>query len=635
MMIIAAIIAFGMVGAAQSPPPFAISSIPTGLRPLGMDIAFPSGLVTSYVVVANSGDNSVSFLRAGAGGGTTAGSGYIVIVPELKVAEIPSPYAVATCPRVPDQFNQLDPISFRVLVSSPSDNSVHVVGMPPTHGGITVLGTLQVGPQPHSIACFEGPGRKVWGAVSNVGDNSLTVFDVDTLTVIARIPNMPASRGFHGIRGIRTSGVTTAAGRVVVAGTDANVVTTVSLDTFRILNQTPVARPTAITEFGNIYVASSGSNEIFEYNPFDTGLTSRYKNVPSPEDVVGSELGFFATIGGQDSLSFWRQDEFDTPRSVIPEIPSPRALAVIALEHCLDARPSISPCARPERVSAVLVTSTSSNSLFFIQLNHPPLPAVPANFPVHNGADFASGQAAPGALASASVATGVSEAFNASLFGEPLPKTLAGVTLKIGGSLSFDTPSNQWVYSSTGAVDAPLHFVGPNQINFQVPTGISLGDSVPAQLTKPDGSTLLTTFRIVPTAPGIFTVLMNGQGQAAALNQDNSQNGNPQSILGAKPAARGSVIQIFATGAGETDPPLLPGEPAPANGDPLVFTRVQPTVTIGGQTARVLFSGMAPGWVGLWQINAEVPQNVTPGPAVPLTLTAGGTLSNTVNIAVE
>ncbi|OFW08931.1 MAG: hypothetical protein A3H27_00530 [Acidobacteria bacterium RIFCSPLOWO2_02_FULL_59_13] len=44
---------------------------------------------------------------------------------------------------------------------------------------------------------------------------------------------------------------------------------------------------------------------------------------------------------------------------------------------------------------------------------------------------------------------------------------------------------------------------------------------------------------------------------------------------------------------------------------------------------------MAPGWVGLWQINAEVPSNLAPGSAVPMTLTAGGITSNTVTIAVE
>jgi len=58
-------------------------------------------------------------------------------------------------------------------------------------------------------------------------------------------------------------------------------------------------------------------------------------------------------------------------------------------------------------------------------------------------------------------------------------------------------------------------------------------------------------------------------------------------------------------------------------------------VTIGGKSARVLFSGMAPGWVGLWQINAEVPAEVTRGPTVPLVISAGGVASNTVTIAVQ
>jgi uncharacterized protein (TIGR03437 family) len=95
------------------------------------------------------------------------------------------------------------------------------------------------------------------------------------------------------------------------------------------------------------------------------------------------------------------------------------------------------------------------------------------------------------------------------------------------------------------------------------------------------------------------------------------------------------VIRIFATRAGDTDPPLLPGEAAPASGDPLVLTRVQPTVSIGGIAAKVLHSIMAPGFPGTWQIDAEVPLNVSPGPAVPLTVSAGGFDGNSVTIAVE
>ena len=58
-------------------------------------------------------------------------------------------------------------------------------------------------------------------------------------------------------------------------------------------------------------------------------------------------------------------------------------------------------------------------------------------------------------------------------------------------------------------------------------------------------------------------------------------------------------------------------------------------MTIGGINAKMEFSGMAPGWVGLWQINAQVPATVTPGSARPLVVTSGGVSSNTVTIAVQ
>jgi uncharacterized protein (TIGR03437 family) len=80
---------------------------------------------------------------------------------------------------------------------------------------------------------------------------------------------------------------------------------------------------------------------------------------------------------------------------------------------------------------------------------------------------------------------------------------------------------------------------------------------------------------------------------------------------------------------------LAASEAAPAGGNPLVLTKVQPTVTIGGKSAKVQFSGMAPGFVGLWQINAGVPQDVTPGMAVALVITAAGASSNTVTVAVQ
>jgi uncharacterized protein (TIGR03437 family) len=75
------------------------------------------------------------------------------------------------------------------------------------------------------------------------------------------------------------------------------------------------------------------------------------------------------------------------------------------------------------------------------------------------------------------------------------------------------------------------------------------------------------------------------------------------------------------------------GQPAPAN--PLAQTTTNPIVTIGGVPAMVSFSGMAPGYVGLYQVNALVPEGSAVGSAVPVTISIGGATSNTVTISVQ
>jgi uncharacterized protein (TIGR03437 family) len=459
---------------------------------------------------------------------------------------------------------------------------------------------------------------RIVGFVSNLGDNSMTVIDLDSLAVMATIPDVPAARS---LRGVGIGGDT-----VWVAGTDANVVTLISARTYQILARIPVARPTAVRAGGvGVLVASALENRIIRFDSLE--IISTISNIPGPLDVTyEGRLGVFAIGGAANSLiRVTGPDNIRGPYtdvSFIPAITGGASLARFGF--------TLSYTYGSTTYDFVFVTLPESNQLLIIS----EAPPMPRQFSVSNAASFVNTGATAGALASLFTApffTGATQNFYAAAW--PLPFSLGGVSLRIGGSLTFET--NRWVYSPVGSQEAPLIFVGPTQVNFQVPPGVAPGDSVPAELRRPDGSSLLTAFRIVPTAPGIFTVLMNGQGQAAALNQDYSQNGNPQTILGARPAARGSVIQIFATGAGETDPPLLPGEAASITGNPLVLTRVQPTVTIGGETARVVFSGMAPGWVGLWQINAEIPANVAPGSAVPLSITADGVQSNTVTIAVE
>ena len=80
-------------------------------------------------------------------------------------------------------------------------------------------------------------------------------------------------------------------------------------------------------------------------------------------------------------------------------------------------------------------------------------------------------------------------------------------------------------------------------------------------------------------------------------------------------------MQIYGTGQGEISPAVEEGTTAP--GLPLAVTPGLPEVSIGGRRALVRFSGLAPGFVGVWQVNATVPADAPAGAAVPLILTYG------------
>lgn len=174
---------------------------------------------------------------------------------------------------------------------------------------------------------------------------------------------------------------------------------------------------------------------------------------------------------------------------------------------------------------------------------------------------------------------------------------------------------------------APLLYVSPTQITFQVPWEFqqASGSAETALSVSLNGAAaggiLLSSLPAV--APGVFEV--NAQHQAAALDASYHLIGSTN------PASAGSAVSIYCTGLGAVNLPQSDGVPAPLT--ELVYTNAQPTVTIGGQPAQVLFSGLAPGATGLYQIDAVIP-NVAAGPQ-PLTVTILNVTSNTTTLAVE
>ena len=182
----------------------------------------------------------------------------------------------------------------------------------------------------------------------------------------------------------------------------------------------------------------------------------------------------------------------------------------------------------------------------------------------------------------------------------------------------------------------PLFFSADGQVNGQVPFELTPGTTTQVFATTQTALAAPEQITMAAVQPGIFTVNSSGQGQGAILiaNIGDILAAPEGSISGrdARPAAPGEFLTIYCTGLGSvTDPPA---SGTPALGDPLSHTRVVPAVTIGGIPATVSFSGLAPGFVGLYQVNVEVPANAPTGDAVPVVLTIGGVTANTVTVAV-
>ncbi len=167
-------------------------------------------------------------------------------------------------------------------------------------------------------------------------------------------------------------------------------------------------------------------------------------------------------------------------------------------------------------------------------------------------------------------------------------------------------------------------YVSANQIDVMVPYEINGRISTQMVVQYQGASSQVFPLAVATAAPGLFTDSFSGSGQVAAINQNASYNGASGSF---QPAPRGSVIALYGTGGGQTNPPSVTGSVTPIPTDPSqLLTIPNVTATVGGVPATVNFAGAAPGEItGVMQINVVIPPNVTPGNAVPVTIAIGGT----------
>jgi len=200
----------------------------------------------------------------------------------------------------------------------------------------------------------------------------------------------------------------------------------------------------------------------------------------------------------------------------------------------------------------------------------------------------------------------------------PLATTLAGV------SVTFNN------------IKAPLQFVSSGQINAQVPFEVNPSGNANMVVNNNGNLSAASAVPVAQLAPGVFQ--FNNHAIAVNVTDPNSQryatisapSGSIQGLT-TFPAQLGDTLFLYATGLG----PVTPAVPTGAAATGATNTNTLPIVLVGGVQAKVTFSGLAPLYPGVYQVNFVVP-SVPSGSAVALQIQMGGITSpNTTNIAIQ
>lgn len=230
---------------------------------------------------------------------------------------------------------------------------------------------------------------------------------------------------------------------------------------------------------------------------------------------------------------------------------------------------------------------------------------------VTNGASFVGGTVAPGIIATV-FGSGLTTNLTGIVQAEsiPLPTVLSGTSVLVDGRL------------------APLFAIanvnGLEQVNFQVPWEVAGKESVTVVVSNQGISGNAVQVNLAPAQPGVF---MFGENSGVIVHGVSNQL-----VTASNPARPGEVVVVYATGLGAVSPASGTGV-ASAPTEPFSRTDSTPIVTIGGRHAEVQFSGLTPGFVGLYQINAQIPSDIGSG-NLDVLVSVGNQTSKEVKLAV-
>ena len=445
--------------------------------------------------------------------------------------------------------------------------------------------TFPPGHYPRSLAAS---GNALLALVRNAGAGGRGM--IDRVDLSARRATALPSLGIY-VNSVNPAGVLAPSpngASVLVAMPDGNVMLyDANADTFTVSRKD-------LTALQGPYAASSYNSYVIGNNWLNASLVP----VGTLETASGAPSGF----------AFVDQAGF---RTTVPASTSPGVIERVDPTQAANAKPTVmaeaplvSTTAMPfTRTLAPLadrsaVISLTVSGFTVLSWNYDAAVAPPQISSVVNAADGTK-PVAPGGLIS--VYGQQMSLVNIATQELPLPTALGESCLTVNG------------------IAVPMLFVSSQQINGQLPTNAA--GNATMTLRTPGGISDNFYFSILPVAPSIFRSGTAGPetGLATVFRDDNGQLITPTN-----PIHPNDIITIYATGMGQTSPPMVSGMAAPA--DPLSNTVTAASVTLGGVRVplNVLYSGLVPGEVGVYQVNASVPSGVPQGMDIPLVVAQGG-----------
>lgn len=368
-------------------------------------------------------------------------------------------------------------------------------------------------------------------------------------------------------------------------------------------------------EHGELYIAAYFGEAIFRIEADHPRPTLQ---TIVPDEVMAAGPDFMMTLTGTKFSSF---SEVLWNGAVRP--------ATLINASTLQAQISAADIAEAAMVSVAVRNPQPggrTSSAVSMTIAAPPV-IVPEIF--EGGVGNGAGVTSIGGVAAGSIAA----VFGLNLSTESVDAHVAPLPTSLGGGMLHMTPQSL-ALRFNGQVAVPQFFSSPGQQNVQIPwemegfSGALISATLGEEQSPPVG------VDVVPHNPGIFTSNSQGTGQGIIQIVGDGVIAGPASPFSvARPAKKCEFLTIWATGLGPVT--NTPETGAASSDDPISHTTSLPEVTLGGVQAPVFFSGLAPAFVGLYQVNIKVPEDAPSGNSIDVILSIGGVQSNVVTIAIE